>query len=255
MQFDTKDLLMHIFHGALVLLALGYTLSSGILLTLGYTLSSGCWNNKHIFFFFPEQINMITNLFSLSFLAVLSYIVGIIIDPLADILDKFVFKFVPYPSFRLLNCNTKKYHFSLAHNNIVRNILVNDAIENEKTDNIHNPAPVDVDARKKVLSEKRQWADYLFQYAKNRAFAKGNNSYSTGRIEAYFRLSAFFRNFPITIFLAWVILCFSGKITLNCVITGSFIALVISILAFLANYHYRTYYCRMILGMVYTPDK
>lgn len=140
----------------------------------------------------------------------------------------------------------------MAHYKAIRTLLLEDALLNEGLISERGASLLSPDAgkRKKTLQLPKN-AEYLFQYAKNRAFAS-NSDYQTRRIGAYFRLSGFFRGLFVTLPLAYLLLL------TNPVVSGSgnlfrtgMVFLLLMIFSFISNYRYRIYYCRMVLGTAY----
>ena len=191
------------------------------------------------------------------------------------------------PSFYLLNPDysnprgkpknkTENSKLTLAHYKIVRNILNDDAKNNGEE-------------IERDLWEEPQHAVRLFQYAKNRAFAYGSE-YQLERIEAYFRLGVFYRNLMVTSFIIGMFVgmssaviigmsvspCFFGTLTkffpfisdnlywlinkftpnhLCMSLFMSYVCLALVPVFYWASYKFRGYYCRQILGAVYSPPK
>ena len=243
-NFDIKDLLIHILHG-------------GIILAVAYFSFAECFEGIAPKFALLNEQGEISG-FALTVLLLLSYLLGLMIDPLADCVDTQIYKrgrfkkwlkSYPYPSFNLLkngNCSSLEF----ANHAIIRNILCEDYAKNN---NIVEKIP-------------ELWRDdentmLLFNYAKNRAF-KCASLYQIDRIETYFRLFVFYRNMIWTTLACALIVFVSALINIichKCWITGLIIVLVpvgaiaLARLFFAISYKYRTYYCRMILGAVYSP--
>jgi len=238
MNFTIKDLLLHIFHGGIILVCILYI----IMMHGDYYYD--------VINFIKEGKNLEIILSGTLFLF-LSYCLGIMLDPLADWVDRIIFKYIfTYPSYYLLNRKKGKWGLTLAHYNIVNDILINDVILNEFQEDSENAS--NVNTRKDKLKDPKN-ALFLFQYAKNRAFADYTD-YQVQRVEAYFRLSAFFRTFPLTAFFCLLLLMMFLYSHVNLwILIGVFI--IVSVLAELANYRYRIYYCRMVLGIMYSPVK
>jgi hypothetical protein len=190
MNFNIKDLLIHIIHGGIIACAAVATLNTETFEKI-----------KPIF------SKDLSSFFNFTLLLIGCYLVGLFLDALSDFIwtylynrfdkwgnpktkniKKFFGRFA-IPSFFLLT-KGEKWKLRLAHNKMVNKILIDDAIENGE--------------EKKNL-ETSEYAERLFNYAKNRAFKYGM-TYQLERIEAYFRLSIFFRNIILTILLSTVLL-------------------------------------------------
>lgn len=254
-RFSIKDLLLHILHGSIIVCAF-------LLLT---TKGNEFWERICNY---GDKGTIVT------FLALLSYLIGLILDPVSDcletfllyILHKFGFKcsksrlFQFFPSYYLLKdgevCN--RY---LAHYTKVRNILNEDAKKDFDVEKIAKilrkrkyndiEAVLKAPEIRKNLWEEPLFTIRLFQYAKNRAFAKGNE-YQLSRVESYFRLFIFYRNMVCTSFLCMLFPLLLPSSFCYKWITIPFVLLVMYFF-YRVSYTYRIYYCRMILGAVYSP--
>ena len=234
-NFDIKDLLIHILHG-------------GIILAVAYFSFAECIVD------FASDLGLVSAKcemtgFNATVLLMLSYLIGLMIDPIADLVDTLISKMKiggkPFPSFMLLK-DGKCFELEFAHHAIVREILCEDVENNDKK--IENDKDKKAAKSSEKLWEKNENTMLLFNYAKNRAFKHGSD-YQIERIEHYFRLFIFYRNMIWTTFISSIILLASCNLGL----CGIFACIMLVFFFYKASYKYRTYYCRMILGAVYSP--
>jgi hypothetical protein len=226
MNFNLRDFLIHIVHGGIIILTIFFAFCG---------------------FNFIEN-ELFSSILGSTLFVVACYLVGLFLDPLADLVDTLLHKWARFlrlpfhPSYDFLNKGECRF-LRLAHNKIVRNILSEDAKNND-------PA---------LKSIPELWEDktrimLLFNYAKNRAFKYGT-PYQLGRIDVYFNLFIFYRNLMVTTFICTCLLLFSNEIPCKGYSLIPIAGIILMILFYHISYKYRTYYCRMILGAVYSPQK
>ena len=243
-NFDIKDLLIHILHG-------------GIILAVAYFSFAECmikFASGHGLINANNEITEITGI-GVTVAILLSYLIGLIIDPIADMADTFLnwlfvkcgWKYMIFPSFHLLLKGTR-WGLELAHYAKIREILSGYLEENQKL------AEIKDDENGKKKWEEAKYTMKLFNYAKNRAFARANE-YQLQRIETYFRLFVFYRNMIWTTISCAAILIVSVRCQTPKLLFTILGAIAAIILFSAACYKYRTYYCRIILGAVYSPKK
>ena len=157
-------------------------------------------------------------------------------------------------------CNCDGLRF--AHYAKVRDILCKDVKANDKF--IQEKEKREIKKGETDIWKDRKKAMLLFNYAKNRAFAYGT-TYQLERVEAYYRLFIFYRNMVVTTLLSLMIGLIITPLLSCCwcwcccccwrwgliLVAGSVLARICCKI----SYKYRTYYCRMVLGAVYSPPK
>ena len=239
-NFSIKDLLIHILHGMVILCA--------IIIAFDISPAITAFNKK-----ISESGLSIT--FDATVMFVVCYLLGLFLDVIADFIDTRLIKyarrfpFLPYyPSYYLLQ-NGERWHIRLAHYVKIREKLCQAAINNDET--IKNGK------YKEEIWKCNESIMLLYNYAKNRAFANAS-PYQTERIAFFWGLFIFYRNMMTTtlicIFLFFLSFCI-GNIS-ACMMSHIILVTIILIpLFFLASYKYRIYYCRIVLGAAYNPEK
>lgn len=277
-DFNIKELLIHILHGGIILFVVYFSFKDTQCIE---QIASALRDNNGV------------SAFGTTLLVVLSYLIGLFLDPVADLLDTYKFGDI-IPSYYLLrdgkcksrrirsgciktkyikcknvcycedvcNCGCKCKNeckckgLRLAHYAIIRSILINDVEENDAF--IQDDKKREVKENKTDLWKDKNKAMLLFNYAKNRAFACAS-TYQLERIEAYHRLFIFYRNMMLTTFISAIILivyCFRLPDWYRlCCFIPIIAGILFIFLFYKMSYKYRTYYCRMILGAVYSPAK
>ena len=235
--FNYKSLVLQIIHGSVLL---------GMILFIFVSPSS----LKD----YTSDYSSATILFSIFILA--SFIIGVIIDFLADCLESIVIylKLMP-PVYYMLN-NGRRFGITLAHHSYILNKLCEIAskhyiLEDKK---VEDKKVEDKDKRTKewfkdkFKKKDKKEVNYILQVAKNRAFRKCKEV-QKDQIDSFFMLYVFSRNIALSLMLSSGLLFygFFYKEPITTVAYG-FVFLSLSILFILASYRYYLYYLRILLG-------
>ncbi|WP_291529900.1 hypothetical protein [Bacteroides sp. UBA939] len=235
-DFNLKDLLIHILHGGIILLAV-------LVARYGFDIAKiSC---------------AIGNGITPTLFIVASYLIGLFIDPLADCVDTFLidnascfhkWMRIPFfPSYDFLK-KGECWCLKLAHNVRIRHILNDDAVCNDSYRG-NKDKTIQGDNKTEVWNNKKD-IKLLFNYAKSRAFAYGSE-YQLGRINNYFQLFIFYRNMMFTSTISLCTLLRVESLTCCCRLLIIILIPILICLFYMVSYKYRAYYCRMILGAVY----
>ncbi len=251
-DFKINDLLTHIIHGGIIL----------FIACISFECVLGKLQN---FPGFMGKEGSLFSVFGLTFLLFLSYLIGLILDPIADLVDtlqikcaKFFSEIFLCPSYLLLRDGECCY-LRLAHNAQIREKLSRLAVENDNLISDGERKSITGEEKEKVWKNKGD-AMLLLSYAKDIVYANYTTEkpYQVQKMEAYFRLFIFYRNMMWTTIFSAFLLFFSSNIHLfycNCcrymIIP---VAIILVMFFFWVSRKYRTYYCRAVLGAVYSPE-
>jgi hypothetical protein len=230
--FSYKNLLLQIIHGSLILGAVIFLLDKSILNSVS---SAGDL----------EEIWLVVFIF-------LSFIIGVLIDFIADFLEYLLVKssMVQQPSFYLLQ-DGKTCGISLAHHRKILEDLCYTAAKNS------NCEEKDFEYFKNEHTKKnKEIINYIFQTAKNQDFRECQD-YQKEQIESFFMLYIFSRNLSLS-FLVVIPLLLAFPTNLPMPGIQWFISLIFAVLfliALLSSHRYYIYYSRIILGSTFKPNK
>jgi len=224
--------MLQIIHGSIIFGSLIFSLNKNFLNTI---LITNEWREIALVIFF-----------------FISFITGVMIDFLADILEGILIKFnvLKPPIFSLLK-KGGKYGIVLAHHKEVFDDLCSIAAKNsdckDKDFGYYKDGCINKD--KDIIN-------YIFQVAKNQVFREGKD-YQKEQIESFFMLYIFSRNLAFSFLIAIILLLsFSANWPMPEIHWTLCLALlVLLIIAFLSSYRYFIYYSRIILGSIFKPNK
>lgn len=215
--FSYKNLILQIVHGSVISLTLIFLYDKNLIL-------EGTFSDK----------SAAIGLFLLA-----SYLLGVVVDFIADILESFALKLIIPPIYYLL---TKEcwYGIALAHKEYILKHLCEIAAEykldhdNTKTDEYYLNRFQRTKPDKEVLN-------YILQVAKNKAF-RVCKDYQKEQIDSFFILYIFSRNISLSLLFAAVALFFGP-----CIISP-FAVLGLVLFTLASSYRYYLYYLRILLG-------
>jgi hypothetical protein len=188
---------------------------------------------------FPKASSLLTTI-----LLGCSFIVGVIVDFFADIIEAFTLKLrlIKPPSYYLLK-NGSLWGIRLAHHKKIKENLVYKTKQYAKTNNPKADLnPID-------------FRNLLFQTAKNIAF-KECSDYQKEHLESFFILYVFCRNLAFSIIICSLIIIILCIVNINISLCLFFFSAVLSAgVCMLASYRYFIYYTRMVLGSTFIPSK
>jgi len=236
-DLNIKDFLTHIFHGSIILFV--------------------AFISFYDFNTVKDFVSGQDKAFAVTVLTIGSYLIGLLLDPLVDLVDTFLIKQatffnkalkIPFfPSYYLLK-NGERCFIRLANNAGIRKLLSGEVEKNDRE--------LKTDEKKKITRKDKEevWENeknimLLFIYAKNRALKYGQPA-QVEQINAYHRLCIFYRNMIGTTFISAVFLLFSNLPFCCCCCRCMLLLAAFSIMFFFCfvSYKYRTYYCRAVLN-------
>jgi hypothetical protein len=229
--FSYKNLLLQIIHGSIIIVTL-------IFLSLE--------SLQYVIEFFKSYESTAVALFLF-----LSFIIGVIIDFISDILESLVLKFIIIPPIYYLLAKERWWGIALAHKEFILKELcriaaefkVNDTDKAELKEYYQN-----IFQEKKPAKTDKKDINYILQVAKNKAF-RNCKDYQKEQIDSFFVLYIFSRNISVSLLFSIVVLCFYSRIILS---IGLF-AIVLLTLA--SSYRYYLYYSRILLGAIIQKEK
>jgi hypothetical protein len=272
-DFSIKDFLIHILHG-------------GIVVAVAFIALTDCK-------FMQSVQNFITSLqfdetatgisvFGVSVLLAICYLIGLIIDPIADLIHTHIYVW-RIPTFYLLQ-KGECWRLRQPYYKKIRKLLSDDILDNSRGDEEYPEIKTEVETKSKcrLVCEKiatvvtkiittifpclkkkpketpaKIWdneddAMRVYNYAKFRAFSCGDAN-QIKRIETYSMLFIFYRNMTWTTFVSMIILFFSKPNFCQCLII-LFASVALMTIFYLVSYKYRTYYCREVLNAAYYSE-
>ena len=170
---------------------------------------------------------------------VLSFVAGVLIDFITDMLESAVIwcNFIAPPSQYLLN-RGKVMGIYLAHYECILDNLCRLAAKNCKQNTDSNK--IKEKHEKGILKE----VNYIFQVAKNYVFRECKD-YQKEQIESFFILYVFCRNITFSLCIVTVLFASVSLFSI------SILCFLIAIAALMAAYRYFVYYSRALLGSTY----
>jgi len=247
-DFSIKDLLINIMHGAVVLCVVV------------------------IAFYKCFDVDVLTNSkwLSLTVITIACYLMGLFIDAIADFAYNFlvekkikrrkkekIFPFLIYPSYFLLK-DGECWDIKIANHKIIRKILSQDFLINDgyiKEQERENVPPEEIE---KVWGNVENTM-FLINYARNRAFRYATEC-QLNRIDAFFKLAVFFRNMVLTNIICialFAVSCSNGNCSCfsnSWLVALIFACIILALISYAASYKNRVYYCRIVLGAIYSPE-
>lgn len=212
--FNFKSLVLQLIHGSIVIIPIIYI-------------------NWSIFDRYLIHIEANGNIV-LTFMLLLFFSIGVLIDFLADMLESLAVKCLRIlPIYPLLK-EGNQCGITLAHNKYILNELCEIAAKcNKSTKNAQYYLAW-------FEKRNREIVNYILQVAKNKAFRVCQDS-QREQTDSFFILYVFSRNLSLSLLI-------SASIMVSYDLNVSIILLLVMILTLLASYRYYLYYLRILLG-------
>ncbi len=217
--FSYKNFMLQIIQGSIILIFLIYLNENGYLNFLENT----------------KSFKISDSILPILFICI-SFIIGVIIDFIADNLEGLLIKigFMKPPSYHLLK-KGNRWGIVLAHHRKILENLCNTAAENSEYKHFKNSH----DKNKNNIS------NYIFQVAKNHAFRECSD-YQKEQLESFFTLYIFSRNLSLSLLIIIFLLVFCPMPNFQWILF--FVLPFLFLVAILSSYRYFIYYARLILG-------
>lgn len=228
--FSYKNSLLQIIHGSLIIITLIFLYWEKLL--------------PLIDFFKPfESTTVVVFLFA-------SFIIGVIIDFIADISESLVIRYyMTPPVFYLLK--GRKCGITLAHHDLIREELIDIASEH-KVKESDKVTTKDLYTKlfegKNIDLEGKEKINYLLQVAKNKAF-RVCREYQKEQIDSFFVLYIFSRNISVSLLLSIALLLVCSYFA----VSAFLFAMMLITLA--SSYRYYLYYARILLGATHQKEE
>lgn len=219
--FSYKNLILQIIHGSVIILTFLFLVLDNLKLD-----------------------DFLKSYFSIEVLLFLflAFLIGVIVDFIADILESLLIKaLIKPPIFYLL---TKEIWcgIALAHKDFILNELCRIAVEYNE---INEDKKAEEESYKnRFIKSEKNIANYILQVAKNKAF-RVCKDYQKEQIDSFFILYIFNRNISLSLLISSLVLfLFTSKIALPIGL------LVLVLLTLASSYRYYLYYLRILLGTI-----
>lgn len=221
--FSYKNLLLQIIHGSIIIVTIAF-------------LNKDASQPIIIFLTSHESIAVVLFVF-------ISFIIGNIIDFIADSLESFTMKFVKPPLYYILS-KESTFGIALAHREYILTQLCITAAELKKsnlTKSNLTKSYLKIFKNKTLTKNDKIKLNYILQVAKNKAF-KVCSDYQREQIDSFFVLYVFSRNISLSLLIS-IILLFGH---INCFML--LLLFLLMLFSLCASCRYYLYYLRILLG-------
>ena len=221
--FSYKNLLLQIIHGAVII---------GTLAFLFYDVL-----NQNLIDYLKANESILLALFLFS-----SFIIGVIIDFVADILESFAIRFFIKPPIFYLLTTERHLGITLAHNEYILFKLCQIASKFDK-----DKKDVSCYYKEFKTGKNKKIINYILQVAKNKAF-RVCKDYQKEQIDSFFVLYIFSRNISLSLLISAVVVFIYSNISI------AIILMAIVLFTVTSSYRFYLYYSRILLGVTVTKE-